>query len=125
MNETMNFNQIGGNTSNYRLRKEPVKLMSRRLVGCRPDGDGYEEVWDEEFDYERHRTKVKPGLPRKQQAARRAIPLSTVTIVKKLEVQPRSVVMAVLNERTPEEQKIYELETEIRNLMGLVRKGKQ
>lgn len=122
MNETMNFNYVGGNTANYRLRKEPVKLASRRLVGCVPDGDGWEEVWDEAFDYERHRTKVKPGLPRKQQAARRAIPLSTVTIVKKLEVQPRTLVMAELNNRTPQEQEIYELETQIRGLMGLLRK---
>lgn len=117
---TLNFNYIGGDNSNVGLRGTPVKLTAKQLVGCRPDGDGWEEVWDETFDLEKHRTRIKMRGSRKQKAARMMVPRATVTIVPKLEVQDPTVVQAVLMEKSPDEIRILQLEAEIRKLMGLL-----
>jgi hypothetical protein len=116
----MNINREGGNQSSYRLRGEPVKLFAKTLVGARPDGDGWEQVWDETWGTNYDKVRVKPGVPRKQAAARQAIPLSTVKLVNMRTPAPPAVVLAKLENRTADEIKIAELEAKIRELMGLV-----
>ena len=117
----MNINREGGDRSNYRLRGEPVKLFAKTLVGARPDGDGWEQVWDETWGTNYDKARVKPGVPRKQAAARQAIPLSTVTLVNTRTPAPPAVALATLAGKSPDEVKIAELEAKIRELMGLVR----
>ncbi len=115
--QPMNINNIGGNESNYRLRGEPVKLAARVLVGCRPDGDGWEEVWDETSIVERYRTMVKSRGSRKQRAAHAMIPRASVTIVKRLDVAMPEVVFARLEGKSDTEVRIAELEAKIRALL--------
>lgn len=120
MSETVNINQIGANTSNYRLRGEPAQLTCRTFQGFRPDGDGWADEWEVTIGTERHRTHVKPGLPRKQAAARAKIPINTIKIVPRLEAAPKDVVMARLADATPQELKIAALQAEIKKLLGLL-----
>jgi hypothetical protein len=116
----------------YRLRHEPVKLLCRALAGYRPDGDGYEEVWDETFGSERCRPQMRTMEEHKQRAARAVIPAATVHIVPLNSGAVRAtgivdppvpvpVAMALLNGASEDELKIAELEAKIRELMGLVR----
>ena len=118
--EPININRFGGDTSSYRLRHEPVKLACRELVGYRPDGDGYEKVWDEYEEKERYKTKVKPGMPRKQKAALKAIPRATVTIVQPKVVQPKEVVEVVLAGGSEQDIKIARLEARMKELLGII-----
>lgn len=120
MNETMNINYVGGNTANYRLRSEPVQLTCKTYLGHRPDGDGWEELWDVTVGTERSRTHVKPGLPRKQAAARAKVPINTIKVVPRLEAAPKDVVMARLAEASPREMEIAKLQAEIKRLLGLL-----
>ena len=117
--EAMNINNIGGNNSNFRLRGEPVKLATKVLVGCKPDGDGWEEVWDESIDFERYRPQIRFRGSRKQKAARMIVPFNTVKVVPKLEVGAPPVVVARLEGKSEAEVRIMELEWKIKQLMGL------
>ena len=122
--DPLNINRFGGNQSNYRLRNEPVKLHCREYVGVRPDGDGYEQVWSETDTTERHRSRVKPGMPRKQRAALAAMPKATVVVVPVMVARPIGVVEAVLAKKTPQEVRIVELEAKIRELRERLKVGR-
>ncbi len=106
-------------TACYRLRGEPVKLRFREMVGARPDGDGWEEVWDESFGTECYRSKVRLNEGRKQRAARHVRPMETVKLVPKVEVQPEEVTRAILAEKSDDEVRILQLEAKIKALLGL------
>jgi len=110
------------NVANYSLRKSTVKLLAKTLVGVRPDGDGWEEVWEESSEDERYRSQQRLRGSRKQKAARQAIPLATVKIVRP-DGPPvdRGVAMALLADKSDDEVKVAKLEAEIRRLLGLVR----
>lgn len=121
MNETMNINHVGGE-SNYRLRGEPVKLFAKEFIGFRPDGDGWEDVWKETNSAEHYATQMKLKGSRRQRAARQMIPLSTVTIVNLRTPAPPTMVRAILDEKSPDEIRIAELEAKVKELLGLVTK---
>lgn len=106
-------------TSNFALRGATVKLLAKKLVGAVPDGDGWEEVWDDSVTEERYRAKVRLNPGRKQRAAKCARP--EVIIVKDVVRHPApvSVAMAILNDASPEDLEIVRLEAEIKRLMGL------
>lgn len=116
--EPMNINWIGGNTANFKLRGTPVRLSSKMSVGVRPDGDGYEQVWEEVDLFEKSKTQMRLRGTRKQKAARAMIPLATVKKVEIGEPAPKPVVMARL---TGDERdvKIAELEAKIKALLGV------
>jgi len=119
VNNAMNINQIGGLTSNYRLRGEPVKLNAKEFRGFyKPDGDGYEEVWHETSSAEKLRDKMRLRGSRKQLAARQMVPRSSVTIVKTGEPVAPKVAIAKLEGKSEQDVRIIELEEKIRTLIG-------
>jgi hypothetical protein len=125
----ININRFGGKNSNYELRRQPMKLFARTYLGAVPDGDGWAPQYDEAFGTEYNKTRVKPGLPRKQGAARQVIPLATIKLVtftpqsvKATQVPapvPFPVAKAIYEGKSPAEIKIAELEAKIAQLMGI------
>ena len=123
MMEAININYID-RQANYRLRGERVRLFAKSLVGVRPDGDGWEEVWDESWGTERSRSIPKLRGSRKQRAARCLVPVESIRIVAKCEAAPRPIVEARLAGKSEEEMRIAELEAKIAELMGLLKGGR-
>jgi hypothetical protein len=120
--EAININYVD-RQANYRLRGAPVKLFAKTLQGVRPDGDGWEEVWDESWgtNYSKNIPKLRGS--RKQRAARCLVPVESIRIVAKCEAAPACVVEARLANKTAEEVRVAELEAKIRELMGLLGKS--
>lgn len=120
--EAMNINYVD-RQANYRLRGAPVKLFAKTLQGVRPDGDGWEEVWDESWGTERCQSIPKLRGSRKQRAAKCLIPRESIRIVPKVVAAPLCVVEARLANKTAEEVRVAELEAKVRELMGLLGKS--
>lgn len=118
--EPININYVE-KQSNYRLRNEPVRLVSKALVGVVPDGDGWRQVWDETVGSERYRSAVRLREGRKQRAAREVRPINLITLTPKLEARPKPFVMAVLENKTEQEIEIARLKSEIAKYMGLLK----
>jgi hypothetical protein len=110
-----------GRTSNYRLRHEPVKLTNRVFKGHRPDGDGYEEIWEESDEVQRYRLSMRVRGARKQRAAKANIPKESIKLVPINQPKPAAVVLAILDKKTPEQIRVLELEAELKKLMGLLK----
>jgi hypothetical protein len=122
MNETVSITRHGSETSCYRLRHEPVRLFARTYLGAVPDGDSWAPEYEESFGTEKVSTRVKPGMPRKQAAARIAVPVNTVKVVPVLKPVDPKVALAQLGAKTEEQARIEALEARIKELLGLVRK---
>jgi hypothetical protein len=120
--EAMNINYVD-RQANYRLRGAAVKLFAKTLVGCRPSGDGWEEVWDESWGTSYSKSIPKFRGSRKQRAARAMVPVESIKVVAKREAAPACVVEARLANKTAEEVRVAELEAKIRELMGLLKGG--
>lgn len=95
--------------SKYQLRREPVKLKARMVVGVRPDGDGWEPVWLETTTEEVHRTRSKIKESRKQKAARAAIKKETRAEVKKVAMSRRLTEMRLLGMDTRKEELVQQI----------------
>jgi hypothetical protein len=121
--DAININYVD-RQANYRLRGAPVKLFAKTLQGVRPDGDGWEEVWDESWGTNYSKSVPKMKGSRKQAAARCLIPRESIRIVAKREAAPLCVVEARLANKTAEEVRIAELEAKVSELMGLLQGGK-
>lgn len=118
--EMININNYkrGDVVSNYRLRGEPVKLAAKEFNGFYiPDGDGYVEAWKETSATEKLRDKMRLRGSRKQRAARQAVPLSSVTIVKPGGTVSPRVAIAMLEGKSQQDVRIIELEEKIKQLM--------
>jgi hypothetical protein len=115
--ETVNIAHHGGLTSNYGLRGTAVKLVAREFKGVKPDGDGYEDVWQETDTQHLEKEKMRLRGSRKQKAARAFVPRSSVTIVEHREPAAQAVVQARLDGKSADVIKILELEDQIRKMM--------
>jgi hypothetical protein len=114
----MNIRTIGNN-SNYRLLGKKVSLDCRVLKGYRPDGDGYEPVWDEYTESEKSKQLMRVRGARKQRAAKAVSPKVSIVDVKPLNPVPYEVGVAIYEGKTEDEIKIAQLEAQIRKLMGV------
>ena len=114
--EPLNINHHGGFTSNYTLRGTAVKLSAREFKGVKPDGDGYEDVWQETDTQHLEKEKMRLRGSRKQKAARAFVPKSSVTIVKHQEPAASTVVNAILDGKSADVIKILELEDKIKKM---------
>jgi hypothetical protein len=124
--EAVNINHIvrGGTVANYTLRGEPIKLNGKEFRGYfKPDGDGYEEVWEEVDLAVKSKTGMRLRGSRKQKAARAAVPFSTIKIVKPLEPVAPRVAIAVFEGKSTQEVRIIELEEKIKAVLGIDEKA--
>jgi hypothetical protein len=118
--ETLHIANHGGFTSNYDLRGKALKFSSREFKGfVKPDGDGYEEVWDDVDIFRKYKEKMRLRGSRKQRAAQRSIPKESIKIVKEVTISPIEVIDARLEGKSDDDVKIIELECQIRELLGL------
>lgn len=138
---------IGRSQANARLKWQAVPLAAKVLVGYVPDGDGWEQIWEESEDFVKSPVQMKLGKARKQRAAKIAVPINSIKVIKPLAARPADLVLRTIAEEaaaakaatkaTPktvvkvevksiepdsERQKIEALEARIRALLGLLNK---
>lgn len=106
--------------SNYRLRDEPIQLMT---TITKLNGDGSIAEIQEMTTEEASKLMMRVRGPRKQGAARAVRP-THVKIVQAKSPVPAEVAIAIYEDRTEQEIKIATLEAQIRELMGLLPKPK-
>ena len=129
--DALNFRVLRGRDdreANYRLRGEPVKLVATitPVLECQgsdaweDDGGAVAGLPTQVDVAERHRAEVRVRPPRKQAAARAAIPRETVRIVRGEAPAPIEVVEARVAGKSEADVQVARLEARIRELMGVV-----
>ncbi len=112
MNEALNIERhlrAEEHNSNHKLRQAAIKLNAKMLRGCRPDGDGWEEVWEETTTEEIHKSRAKVKLSRKQIAARKLIQVESRKEIKKVAMSKRLTEMRLAGVNTTKEELVQEI----------------
>lgn len=127
MQTTMHIHYPEGQ-SNYRLRSEPVNLHCKAMVGYRPDGDGWEQVWVETDAQQVLKDKMRVRGARKQRAAKANIKIASRTVEPVIVVNKPAMVKAILanefvqSKVTRQDDTISKLKKEIADLIALMQK---